>query len=106
MANIIVNENQWNSITEDEQRKIIDGLRENGALQSKDNIVANPSAPEITSDTEFEPMWNPIKDICKAICDTTAAAGVAWCTANTAGLGLAACIAVAEGARQECRKRC
>jgi len=106
MAEIKINENQWNAVSADEQRKIIDGLRSTGALQPDDVIVGDPSVPEITEETVFAPMWNPLKDLCKAGCDIAAAAALAWCTANTAGVGLAACIAAAELARAECKRRC
>lgn len=79
---------------------------ETGALKEGDQIIGDPEVPPIDESTEFEPMWNPIKDICKALCDTVAAAAVAWCVANTGGLALPACIAVAEGARRECKKHC
>jgi hypothetical protein len=106
MAEVKVNEGQWNSLPEDEQNRIREALVGTGAMRSEDVIVGDPNVPEFTGDTVMEPMWNPIKDICKAGCDIAAASAAAWCTANTAGLGLAACLAAAEAAREACRGRC
>ncbi len=110
MASIKVNAGQWNAISENERQSIIDGLRETGAIKAEDTVIPDQDEPPFTEETVLEPMWNPIKDVakgaCKALCDATAAAAVAWCTANTAGVGLVACLALAESARKECRKRC
>ncbi|AZY96048.1 hypothetical protein EOJ32_19855 (plasmid) [Paracoccus sp. Arc7-R13] len=106
MADILVNSEQWNSISEKEKEKITEGLRQVGALRSEDQVKGDPAVVPFDENTQLAPMWNPIKDICKALCDTTAAAGAAWCTANTAGVGLAVCLAAAEVARHECRNRC
>ncbi|MES2440494.1 MAG: hypothetical protein V4584_15615 [Verrucomicrobiota bacterium] len=106
MANIKVNKEQWDAVSEADQQKIITGLMETGALKEDDQIIGVPDVAPITEDTVFEPMWNPIKDICKALCDSSAAVAIAWCIANTGGLALPACIAVAEGLRRECKDRC
>ena len=106
MAEVRVNEAQWNAVPEGERKRIVDGLRQSGALQPGDTVVADASAPEMTADTPFEPMWNPLKDVCKAGCDVVATTAMAWCTANTAGLGTVACIAAAEAARNACKDRC
>ena len=106
MADILVNKQQWDSLSQDEQSEIVKGLRTTGAVKIGDRIVGDPNVKPFDENTQLEPMWNPLKSICKAACDATAAAGVAWCTANTAGIGLAVCLAAAEAARQECRRRC
>lgn len=106
MAEIRINAEQWNSVSSTEQQKILEGLRGTGALGPEDVIVADAAAPAFTEDTVMQPMWNPIKDLCKAACDTAAGMAVAWCTANTGGIGLAACLAAAEVARTHCRGRC
>jgi len=106
MADVKVNKGQWDAVSSADQKAIIDGLRKTGALQSGDRIVTDPNVAPFDENTQMEPMWNPIKDLCKVACDTAAAAGVAWCTANTAGVALAACIAAAEAARNVCRDRC
>ncbi len=106
MADILVNKGQWDALTPDEQAEIVKGLRQTGAIKIGDRIVGDAAQPAFDENTQMEPMWNPIKDICKAACDAAASAGAAWCTANTAGVGLAACLAAAEAARRACRGRC
>lgn len=106
MANILVNKDQWDSLTPTEQGAITKGLQVTGAIKAGDRIVGDSSAPPFDENTQFEPMWNPIKDLCKVTCDTAASAAVAWCIANTAGTALAVCTAAAEAARTECRRRC
>ena len=46
------------------------------------------------------------RDICRAGCATALAAATAACSAGTAGLGAAACIAVATIALEGCRREC
>lgn len=106
MANIKVNDGQWNALSTDEQNAIIEGLITTKALEVGDKIVPDPNVQPFTEATIMEPMWNPLNDLCKAGCDIAAAAAAAWCTANTAGIATAACLAAAEAARQACRDRC
>ncbi|MEI2781259.1 MAG: hypothetical protein V9H25_08325 [Candidatus Competibacter sp.] len=106
MADILVNKQQWDSLSEEEQNKIVKGLSGTGAIKIGDRVIGDPNVPPFDENTQLEPMWNPIKDLCKAACDAAAAAGAAWCTANTAGVVLAACLAATEAARRECRNRC
>jgi hypothetical protein len=106
MSEIKVNRAQWDAVAAGDQRKIVEGLKTAGALKPADVVIADSGVPAFTRDTVMQPMWNPIKDLCKAGCDVAAAAAFAWCTANTAGVGLAACMAVANGAREACHRAC
>lgn len=106
MANIAVNKEQFDSISNEEKEKIKKGLVDIGSLREEDEIVGDSSVATFDENTQLEPLFNPIKDICKAACDVAAASAGAWCTANTAGAGLAVCLAAAESARRECRNRC
>ncbi len=106
MADIKVNKEQWESVAPEEQTKITEGLRSTGIIRDEDFIVGDESVVEFDKDTEFAPLSNPIKELCKAGCDIAAGSAIAWCTANTVGVGLAACLAAAEVARNECKKRC
>lgn len=106
MADVKVNKQQWDALSAGEQTKITAGLVTTGALKAGDQIVGSADAEAFDAQTKFEPMWNPLGDICKALCDTAAAAGATWCIANTAGLGLPVCLAAAEAARNICRGRC
>lgn len=106
MADLKINKQQWDALSSEDQKAITDGLRSTGGLKIGDRIVGDPNVPLFDENTKLEPLWNPIQDLCKAACDAAAVSAVAWCTANTAGIGLAACLAAAEAARQECRNRC
>jgi hypothetical protein len=106
MADVKVNKGQWDAVSSADQKAIIDGLCKTGALQSGDRIVPDPNVAPFDENTQMKPMSNPIKDTCKALCDSAAQAGFAWCIANTTGPVLAACIAAVEAARDLCRDRC
>ena len=110
MADIPVNEEQWNAVSKDERDRIVAALRETGALQDGDQIIGDPNVEKLTESTVLQPMWNPIggiiKGVCKVGCDVAAATAAAWCVANTAGVGLAFCIAATEALREKCRNSC
>lgn len=106
MADILVNKAQWEALSKDERDKITKGLTECGALSDKDSVVGDASVAPFDENTQLQPLWNPLQDLCKAACDVAAGTALAWCTANTVGIGLAACIAVAEAARNECKNNC
>ncbi|MCK1973267.1 hypothetical protein LNK20_11235 [Bacillus safensis] len=91
----------WSKVSDEEKQKIIDGLRKMNSIDANESIEGEDNYTTPSHDLD-----NPIKAICKAACDTTAAAAAAWCTANTSGLGLTACLAAAEVARKACRDRC
>lgn len=105
-ADIRLNADQWNTVSPAEQQRIEMGLKQTGALRPEDKIVADATMPAFTEETEVVLKWNPLKDICKIACNVTASAGIAWCTANTGGVGLAACMALVEAAREGCYKVC
>lgn len=104
MADLLINKDEWDAVSPAEQQAITDGLIQSGSLRPGDRIVGDPSVP--TSSSRTGERFNPFKPICEAACDLTASGAVAWCTANTVGVGLAACLAAAEIARNECRNRC
>lgn len=106
MANLLVNADQWNSISIEEQQKIVTGLRTVGSLKAEDNIVGDATTDPYDPDQRITLEWNPIKDVCKIACDVAAGTAAAWCTANTVGVGFALCITAAELARNKCRDSC
>jgi hypothetical protein len=103
MADIKVNADQWDAISKDEQKKITEGLRSVGSIKAEDNFVADQGAPAFDADQGISILWDPLKDAKNILCDAAAGTAFAWCTANTAGLGLATCMAAAEAGRQACR---
>ncbi len=109
MAEIKVNKGQWEEVDEETRHKILEGLRKVGALRNDETIVAAADAPafNLNSNTlaslkvgDFVQLRDPFRD---AACDIAAAGALAWCTANTAGVGYAACVAAAEAARNACK---
>lgn len=105
-ADIRLNADQWNALSPEEQQHIEMGLKQSGALRQEDKIVADAEIPAFTEETKMALKWNPLEDFCKAGCDGVASLGVVWCTANTAGVGLAVCIAAAETVRRGCHDAC
>jgi hypothetical protein len=105
MAEIKIKKGQWEAISFEEQNRIVEGLKKTGALRATDSIVADENTMPITEDSGIEPM-GLFSGPCKILCDAAAATAAAWCTAHTVGLGTVACLAAAETARRECRKRC
>jgi len=104
MADLLINKDEWDAVSPAEQQAITDGLIQSGSLRPGDRIVGDPSVP--TSSSRTGERFDPFGDLCKAACDVVAGSAAGWCTANTAGAGLAACLAAAEIARNECRNRC
>jgi len=106
MTDYRVNAEQWNAISTEDQTSIIEGLRSAGALKIGDKIIPDAKTKRASESGKIELLWNPIGDACRAACDATAAAAIAWCTTYTAGAGLIACIAAAEAVRRECNSHC
>lgn len=106
MTDIVINKEQLDAVDSEEQQRITSALIEAGAMQQGDQIIGDVSAPAVDENTEIAFSFNPFKEGCKILCDGAAGTGLAWCTANTVGVGLIACVAAAEAARKECKKRC
>ncbi|QWG70251.1 hypothetical protein EXW32_28125 (plasmid) [Bacillus mycoides] len=108
MAKIKISEETWSQVHEDEKKKIHNILIEAGSIDKGDEIVGDTVIPAHKEDEDIMTIsWNikklhPPKDICKAACNVAAAA----CTAGTEGIGLAACLAAANAAKDLCRDRC
>lgn len=111
---ISINEDQWNVLSSDEQERIVAAFRKAELIEQGDTIAGVRNAPVEEDDKDGDENavkkgmegWNPKKEICKKVCDAAAASAAGWCTANTSGAGLVACLAAAEIARKKCRKRC
>ena len=106
MANVGVNAVQWNALSDDEKSTITAAFREAKLIGADENLVADPAAPPYQSTSPEFMGWDPLEDLCKKGCDIAATAAAGWCSANTAGVGLVACLAAAEAARKHCRKKC
>lgn len=103
---ILVNSEQWSTISATEQARIKTGLVQAGAIKPDDEIVPDANVAPFDPNGTVTLLWDPIGDLCRIACDTAAGAAFAWCNANTGGAALAVCLAAAEAARQECRRHC
>lgn len=117
MAQIKVNSQIWDAISDKEREQITSGLIEHNVLRSGDKIVGDKNTPAPEAGTVLHSATfgdvalkgflddiNPGKAICRIACDAAAAAAVAACTFS--GPALAACMAAIAGAREYCRSRC
>ncbi|MFZ1643278.1 MAG: hypothetical protein WAV07_17965 [Candidatus Contendobacter sp.] len=78
MADIKVNKDQWDALSQSEQDAIVKELREAGGLKIGDSVIGDSSVAPFDENTQFGPMANPILEgLCKVACDTAAAAVVA-----------------------------
>jgi hypothetical protein len=100
MANIRINANQWNSLSEDGKHQIIQIYRNTGLLKGDDNVVPDSGVSRVDN------IGFPIPpSVCRIACDVTATAAAAACAVLAPEL-VAACIAGAEIAREACRDAC
>lgn len=107
MAKIKISEETWSQVHEDEKKKIHNILIEAGSIDKGDEIVGDTVIPAHKEDEDIMTIsWNPKRDFCKSKCNVLAAAAAAACTAGTEGIGLAACLAAADAAKDLCRDRC
>ncbi|MEB9613445.1 hypothetical protein P4J23_25980 [Bacillus cereus] len=107
MAKIKISKETWSKVHEDEKKKIYNILIEAGSIDKEDEIVGDTAIPAHKEDEDIMTIsWNPKKDLCKVACNVAAATAAAACTAGTEGIGLAACLAAANAAKDLCRDRC
>jgi hypothetical protein len=99
MANIIINEALWSSLTDDDQNKITEHLKKNNLLMDGDIITGSAASESIGSWIEDNK-----REICRIGCDAAAAAAVVSLTIT--GPGLAVALVAIEAARQACRSSC
>ncbi|MFN5516207.1 MAG: hypothetical protein ACK5CA_16070 [Cyanobacteriota bacterium] len=103
------------SAISDEEKTKIEGILKNTTLLAKDGKFEGEAglmadAQSMIADPQgfgdfFEDLIDNL-DACKIGCDVAASAAAAACTAGTAGVGLAACLAGVEVARNACRSAC
>jgi hypothetical protein len=104
----------WSPLSADEQNKIVEILKDSNLLDEDDSIEVSSSPVLIDAQTVVADPQSWVSDwwrrnkktICRASCDTAAAAAAAGCSTITSGLGVAACLAAAEAARQACKDAC
>jgi hypothetical protein len=97
MADIPVNQNEWNALSAPDKQKITDIMKHLKLIDGGDRFV-----PDAAKAATVVPAANPF---CLAACDGLYAAAVSACAAYT-GPTLAACLAAATAAHEVCRSRC
>ena len=109
MAEIRINADQWNSVSGEEQRRIVDELREVGCLGADDQIIPDPDVQPITADStmEFSNPEKANKDAanCRAACDGVASVGMRACAAKPFPANLL-CMAIVYATKKLCYELC
>ena len=103
MANIKINQAEWNALNAEQQTQIVGILRRTGLLTEKDNVVPDGTTPKagILAEGVVQPegFW------CKLGCNAAEAAAVAAC-GLLSGPAAAVCIAAAHAGGEFCRSKC
>ena len=97
MADIPINDGQWNALSQDNRNLIEHKLREAGVLGPEDHIYPDPN---ISAELGLG-SW-----LCEAACEATAAAGRAACLSLGDPISIAACLAAVAVARKKCLELC
>lgn len=105
MTDILVNKDQWDSLSAEDQERITKGIVDAGGIQADDTVVGDAATPPFDENTVLQPMGNPLQGVGSVVCDVAATAAAAWCTANTGGIGLAVCMAIVEKGRTICKDK-
>ncbi|OTG72365.1 hypothetical protein B9T26_10575 [Acinetobacter sp. ANC 4169] len=117
IKDVLVNSNtitQDTNIVGDSLLKLEDFLGDDSPL-TLDNIHGDDSPLTLDNIQNFGIRidWpklpnipDPIKEACKVLCDTTAAAGFAACATLSGGAAILVCQIAVEAARTECKNRC
>lgn len=114
ISNIKLHPSIWDSVSDEDKDKVIKILKTTSALSQDGTITTDSNEP--ISSQGFGDWIKDVKDnigdvirakaTCQIGCDIVAAAAASACTASTAGVGLAACLAAAGAAQQVCRDQC
>lgn len=103
MANIVINDTEWNAISAEEKAKIVEYLKKHKVIGDADSITGSTDVLASTAEGFFDDI-NPVKILCQIGCDAAAAAAIAALTLT--GPALAAAIAAIAVARDACRNSC
>lgn len=103
MANIVINDAEWNAVSNEEKAKIVEHLKMYKVIGNADTVTGNTKVLASTAEGFFDDI-NPGKILCQIGCDAAAAAAIAALTLT--GPALAAAIAAIAVARDACRNSC
>jgi hypothetical protein len=107
MASIPVNRKQWESLSNDQQQEIVQGLKEVGALSDDDEIIGSDDVPEqIIPDSDLIREAASVSASCEAACNAAYAAAVARCNFLPHPAARAVCFSAAMAAYAICLRNC
>lgn len=95
-----VNDDEWSAIASADQQQIEQIVK---SFFDDVRIVPDPATPASPSQTMRFKIPNPL---CKIVCDTLQASASAACVGLGNPVAVAACLALATAAGEECRKKC
>ena len=99
MDRIVVNNEDWDSVPEEDQEKIKEIISDYFDGQEVDTDGDVKRWPDI-------PIPNPGKEFCRAACDVAFTTAQAACLMLANPIAQAACIATATQAKDVCKRRC
>jgi hypothetical protein len=103
MADLRIHQDALRGVSDSDQRRIEDILKNTGLLAPQDRLVSHAGAADaLDFSIKFPKIPNPL---CKLGCNAAEAAAVAACAALS-GPAAAACIVAAHTAADYCRSRC
>ncbi len=105
MAEIKINKEQWEGLSVEERARIEGILLGAGSLEPGDTLVADPGAAKVPVQDGDSFDGNPLKGICKALCDAAYTVAVVKCKTLPPPWS-SICIAVATTLRDKCKKQC
>lgn len=105
MADITLNQSEWNGLSDDVRNQITEILEQTGLLKVGDRIVTAPNAPTFT-DLTAQLLPSVSHNVCMTLCDVAQAAAHVACALLPDPVSIAACNAVAIAAGNTCRRTC
>ena len=104
MAHIRLNEERWNSLSDEQQSEIIRIMRESGLMREEDEIIPDPDTPFVSEPPE--PKVSAGIDPCIRVCIELEASLRHGCRIYDDILMRAACMDAAYQLGRECRNGC
>lgn len=105
MADITLNQSEWNALSADVRARITEILEQVGLLKDGDRIVTAPNAPTFA---DIAALKLPVisHSVCMTLCDVAQGAAQVACALLPDPISIAACNAAAVAAGNACRRRC
>jgi hypothetical protein len=105
MADITLNQSEWDGLAVELRTEITRILEEVGLLKEGDQIVTTPNAPTF-ADLAALNLPSISHNVCMSLCDVAQGAAHIACSLLRDPVKIAACNAVAVAAGNACRRTC